>query len=159
MKLPLLDRRRRDRTTTRSRKLAGPTIEFLGPALEFRDRRSLSRSAAPSFSRAKRTSASRRSRRWQPAPGHRVRRGRGGGNGDRGRPAFFSASRRSTRFARRSRTLERGAVTIGEAACRARAAEFSRERFQRELVAVIDEAWRASGRDPAPLAELLSRRW
>jgi glycosyltransferase involved in cell wall biosynthesis len=55
--------------------------------------------------------------------------------------------------------LERGEVSFSEADCRARAAEFSRERFQKELIAAIREAWRDAGRDPGGLDERLRSSW
>ncbi len=55
--------------------------------------------------------------------------------------------------------IETGAVVFSEADCRTRAALFTRERFQREFVGVVREAWAAAGKDPAPLEELLSKGW
>jgi glycosyltransferase involved in cell wall biosynthesis len=55
--------------------------------------------------------------------------------------------------------LESGEVTIDEADCRARAAIFTRERFQRELAAEVRAAWRAAGKDPEPLNERFRSSW
>jgi glycosyltransferase involved in cell wall biosynthesis len=55
--------------------------------------------------------------------------------------------------------VESGAVTFAEADCRARAAEFTRERFQRELVAAVRDAWSAAGKDPAALEERIRSGW
>lgn len=55
--------------------------------------------------------------------------------------------------------VETGAVKFDPAAGRARALEFSRERFQREFVAVVRDAWRTAGKDPAPLDERLRSSW
>lgn len=55
--------------------------------------------------------------------------------------------------------LERGEARISEQACRARAAEFSKERFQRELVAAIREAWAGAGKKSDELDERLKLSW
>jgi glycosyltransferase involved in cell wall biosynthesis len=55
--------------------------------------------------------------------------------------------------------LESGEAAFSEDDCRARAREFSRERFQRELLGIIEETWRKAGRDVAPLHELVRRGW
>lgn len=47
--------------------------------------------------------------------------------------------------------LERGEVVFNEADCRARAAEFSRERFKRELRDAIRDAWVGRGRNAGEL--------
>jgi glycosyltransferase involved in cell wall biosynthesis len=44
--------------------------------------------------------------------------------------------------------MERKEARFSEADCRARAAEFTRERYQRELMQVIREMWGKAGRDP-----------
>lgn len=56
-------------------------------------------------------------------------------------------------------SVERGRATFREEDCRARAREFSKERFQRELVAAIRETWVSTGRDPAPLNERIRGSW
>jgi glycosyltransferase involved in cell wall biosynthesis len=50
--------------------------------------------------------------------------------------------------------VESGQVKFDESACRERAGEFSRDKFQRELIAVIREAWMAANR---PVEELDAR--
>jgi glycosyltransferase involved in cell wall biosynthesis len=55
--------------------------------------------------------------------------------------------------------LEKREAVFTEADCRARAREFSKARFQRELVDAIRDAWRAAGKDPAPLEERLRTGW
>lgn len=47
--------------------------------------------------------------------------------------------------------VEKGEIRIQEQACRARGAEFSRERFQREFLSCIRDAWAAAGKDPAAI--------
>jgi glycosyltransferase involved in cell wall biosynthesis len=54
--------------------------------------------------------------------------------------------------------IESGAAAIQEADCRARAAEFSRERFQRELASAIKTAWLAAGKSAHDLPEPLASR-
>jgi glycosyltransferase involved in cell wall biosynthesis len=44
--------------------------------------------------------------------------------------------------------VERGEARISETDCRARAAEFGRARFERELSALVHETWVAAGKDP-----------
>jgi glycosyltransferase involved in cell wall biosynthesis len=51
--------------------------------------------------------------------------------------------------------IERGAVRPPEAACRARATEFSRARFQREFAALVREAWGTAGKDPGALVAVM----
>jgi glycosyltransferase involved in cell wall biosynthesis len=51
--------------------------------------------------------------------------------------------------------LERGEVNIEAPDCRARAAEFSRERFQRELVAAIRAAWARAGKSDVELGAVM----
>jgi glycosyltransferase involved in cell wall biosynthesis len=54
--------------------------------------------------------------------------------------------------------LEKGTVQLSAEKCRARAAEFTRERFQRELSGVIHRTWVVRGQDPAALPqEILDR--
>jgi glycosyltransferase involved in cell wall biosynthesis len=55
--------------------------------------------------------------------------------------------------------IDEGAFRPLEADCRARAAEFSRARFQRELVAAIREAWSKAGKDPRSLEDRLDPRF
>ncbi|MCM2279632.1 MAG: glycosyltransferase [Oligoflexia bacterium] len=55
--------------------------------------------------------------------------------------------------------VERGEGSFQEQDCRARAAEFSKERFQRELVAVIRDTWQKAGKDPAALNERIRAGW
>lgn len=55
--------------------------------------------------------------------------------------------------------FENGEVSFDEQACRARAAEFSRERFQREMIGVIREAWAVKGKDPVLLETALKGAW
>jgi glycosyltransferase involved in cell wall biosynthesis len=43
--------------------------------------------------------------------------------------------------------VESGQVQLSETACRKRASEFSRERFQREMIQVIQETWAKAGKD------------
>lgn len=56
------------------------------------------------------------------------------------------------------RKFEAGDVPVSEADCRARAAEFSRERFQREIATVIRETWASAGKDPRELAAAMRRK-
>lgn len=49
------------------------------------------------------------------------------------------------------RAFESGSVHIRPEDCRARAAEFSRARFQRELGEFVRAAWKAAGKDPGAL--------
>jgi glycosyltransferase involved in cell wall biosynthesis len=54
--------------------------------------------------------------------------------------------------------LENGIVSFDEAKCRARAQDFTRERFQREFSQVIHRTWAERGKNPALLPhEILSR--
>jgi glycosyltransferase involved in cell wall biosynthesis len=55
--------------------------------------------------------------------------------------------------------LESGAVVFEEAACRARAAEFSRERFQREFLDEVRGAWKAAGKDGELLEARIRMGW
>ena len=55
--------------------------------------------------------------------------------------------------------LERGDVSPGPDDCKARAAEFSKERFQREFVSAVREAWRAAGKPLEPLNEIIRKSW
>lgn len=55
--------------------------------------------------------------------------------------------------------VERHEVTFSAEECRARAAWFSKERFQKELLAAIREAWANAGKDPAPLEEKIRSGW
>jgi glycosyltransferase involved in cell wall biosynthesis len=55
--------------------------------------------------------------------------------------------------------IEKGEVSFSEEDCRARAAEFSRERFQQELAKAIREAWIVGGKDPALLDRKLATSW
>lgn len=50
-------------------------------------------------------------------------------------------------------TMEANSSLFREAACRERAAEFSKARFQAELLAVVRSAWRSAGKDPKLLAD------
>jgi glycosyltransferase involved in cell wall biosynthesis len=52
-------------------------------------------------------------------------------------------------------SFEAGQPTVDEARCRARAGEFTRAKFQAELSAELTTAWAAAGRDPAELAAVL----
>jgi len=47
--------------------------------------------------------------------------------------------------------IENGVAQFSEIDCRARAAEFSRDRFQKELLAAVREAWLNSGKSPGAL--------
>jgi glycosyltransferase involved in cell wall biosynthesis len=49
--------------------------------------------------------------------------------------------------------------SYSEAAARARAAEFTRKGFQDGFRELVREAWRNAGKDPAPLEELLQGGW
>ncbi|MCM2323991.1 MAG: glycosyltransferase [Oligoflexia bacterium] len=49
--------------------------------------------------------------------------------------------------------VEKGEVVFTEEDCRSRAAEFSKQRFQKELVEAVREAWVRAGKDPAQLEE------
>ena len=51
--------------------------------------------------------------------------------------------------------IESGTVRVAEADCRARAAEFSRGRFQREFAEVVREAWVRAGKDGRGLAQVM----
>ncbi|OFZ80762.1 MAG: hypothetical protein A2583_12130 [Bdellovibrionales bacterium RIFOXYD1_FULL_53_11] len=55
--------------------------------------------------------------------------------------------------------IERGEIKIDEAACRAQAARFSRDKFQREYVAAVREAWGAAGKPLDILDERISTGW
>jgi glycosyltransferase involved in cell wall biosynthesis len=55
--------------------------------------------------------------------------------------------------------VESGEARFDEAACRARAREFSKDRFQREFAAAIRDAWRKAGKDPCALDERLRTSW
>jgi glycosyltransferase involved in cell wall biosynthesis len=51
--------------------------------------------------------------------------------------------------------IEQGTVVIHESDCRARAAMFSRGRFQKELAAVVRQAWTAAGKDISDLESVM----
>jgi glycosyltransferase involved in cell wall biosynthesis len=53
--------------------------------------------------------------------------------------------------------VERGEASFSAEDCRAQARKFSRERFQRELTLVTLGAWRRAGKDPGPLLDLFHR--
>ena len=53
--------------------------------------------------------------------------------------------------------IEQGTVSIHESDCRARAAMFSRDRFQKELAAVIRQAWTAAGKNVSDLDSVMHR--
>jgi glycosyltransferase involved in cell wall biosynthesis len=55
--------------------------------------------------------------------------------------------------------IETQKVFPHEEDCRARAAEFSKERFQREFSQAIREAWRAAGKDVDQLEDRLRNSW
>ncbi len=55
--------------------------------------------------------------------------------------------------------LERGECHFEEADCRARAGEFSRERFQREFLESVRFAWQKAGKDASPLEERIQSGW
>lgn len=55
--------------------------------------------------------------------------------------------------------VERGETGYSEADARARAREFSRERFQTEFVAAVREAWASAGKDSAELEAKLRAGW
>lgn len=55
--------------------------------------------------------------------------------------------------------LESGQIVIDERTCRARAAHFSRERFQSEFMAAVRGAWIEAGKDPALLDQRLQKSW
>ena len=52
--------------------------------------------------------------------------------------------------------IENGKVQIQESDCRERAREFSKERFQKELIQALHEAWANAGKDPKLLEQRLS---
>ena len=54
---------------------------------------------------------------------------------------------------------ENGELKFAESDCRARAAEFTKERFHRELIESIREAWGARGKDLAVLNDRLKMSW
>jgi len=53
--------------------------------------------------------------------------------------------------------IQNGTVLIHESDCRARAAVFSRDRFQRELAAVIRQTWTAAGKNITDLESAMRR--
>jgi len=53
--------------------------------------------------------------------------------------------------------IEKGTVLIRESDCRERATMFSRDRFQRELAAVIRQAWTAAGKNISELESIMRR--
>jgi glycosyltransferase involved in cell wall biosynthesis len=55
--------------------------------------------------------------------------------------------------------LERGEVSFDPAECRKQAALFNRARFQKELAQVIEQAWVAAGKNPEPLRARLEQSW
>lgn len=55
--------------------------------------------------------------------------------------------------------VEGGAVEFREEDCRARAAEFSKKRFQGELIEAIRQAWADAGKDPVLLEDRLKKSW
>ena len=55
--------------------------------------------------------------------------------------------------------IESGTVAFSESDCRARAAEFSRDRFQRELIQAIQETWVARGKDLEQLNDKIRMGW
>jgi glycosyltransferase involved in cell wall biosynthesis len=55
--------------------------------------------------------------------------------------------------------LERGEVTFDEAKCRAQPARFTRASFQRGLVSVVRDAWAAKGKPLEPLDLLIRGGW
>lgn len=55
--------------------------------------------------------------------------------------------------------FERGEVSFREEDCRARAAEFNRERFQREFIALVRQSWVEAGKDPRALEARLAESW
>ncbi len=55
--------------------------------------------------------------------------------------------------------IENGEKKFEEADCRARAAEFTKERFQREFLNAVREAWAAAGKDSAILEERIKTGW
>jgi len=55
--------------------------------------------------------------------------------------------------------VESGGVRFDENDCRERAAQFSRERFQSEFVSAVREAWKTAGKDPERLNERLKSSW
>jgi glycosyltransferase involved in cell wall biosynthesis len=55
--------------------------------------------------------------------------------------------------------MERGEAQFNPEDCRARAREYSKARFQRELVAEIRSTWTAAGKDARELDELLKHSW
>jgi glycosyltransferase involved in cell wall biosynthesis len=54
--------------------------------------------------------------------------------------------------------LESGVVTFDEKDCRSRAAEFSRERFREGYFAAVQDAWVSAGRDPQKLLQAVDQR-
>ena len=55
--------------------------------------------------------------------------------------------------------IENGEIKLSEADCRARAREFSKEKFQTEFITQIKKAWLKSGRDLKPLEEKIEAGW
>lgn len=55
--------------------------------------------------------------------------------------------------------VDSGEVNFAEADCRARAAEFSRDKFQREFTDAVREAWSAAGKDPSALESRIKQSW
>jgi glycosyltransferase involved in cell wall biosynthesis len=53
--------------------------------------------------------------------------------------------------------IEKGTVLIHESDCRSRAAVFSRDRFQKELAAVIRQTWMAAGKNILELESVMHR--
>ena len=55
--------------------------------------------------------------------------------------------------------VEKGEVRFSEEECRARAHEFSKERFQREFTQAVRDGWRDAGKDPLLLNQALEHSW
>ena len=55
--------------------------------------------------------------------------------------------------------VESGQASFSEQDCRARAAEFSKQRFQRELIGLVRQAWAAAGKGVEPLDEQVRGSW
>lgn len=55
--------------------------------------------------------------------------------------------------------IERGEVSFSEEECRAQAAKFSRQRFQREYASVVRQAWSAAGKPAEPLELAIRSGW
>jgi glycosyltransferase involved in cell wall biosynthesis len=55
--------------------------------------------------------------------------------------------------------VEKGEAVFSPEECRAQAARFTRERFQSQLIASLKRSWQAAGKDPEALEETLKLSW